>query len=103
MTNSLNTFALDWISPPGETIAELMEEKGWTQNDLSQKLGYASAQVSLLLSGEESITEEVALSLEKVLGGKTSFWLSREAQYRSKLSQQSMAPLVADSLFTKSI
>jgi HTH-type transcriptional regulator / antitoxin HigA len=103
MTNALNTFSPDWISPPGETIAELIEEKGWTQDELSQKLEYSSAQVSLLISGEESITEEVALSLEKVLGGKASFWLSREAQYRSKLSQQSMAPLVADSLFTKSI
>lgn len=65
-----------------------MEEKGWTQDDLSQKLDYSSAQVSLLISGEGSTTEEVALSLEKVLGGKASFWLSREAQYRSKLSQQ---------------
>lgn len=103
MTSALNKFSPDWISPPGETIVELMEENGWTQDDLSQKLGYSSTQVRLLISGEESITEEVALSLEKVLGSKASFWLSREAQYRSKLSQQSMAPLVADSLFTKSI
>ncbi len=80
-----------------------MAEKGWSQADLCKMLDYSSDQVSLLISGEESITEEVALSLEKVLGGKASFWLSREAQYRSKLSQQPMAPLVADSLFTKSI
>jgi HTH-type transcriptional regulator / antitoxin HigA len=103
MTSSLNTFAPDWISPPGETIVELMEEQGWSQADLCQILGYTSDQVSSLINGEGSITEEVALNLEKVLGGKASFWLSREAQYRSKLSQQSMAPLVADSLFTKSI
>jgi HTH-type transcriptional regulator / antitoxin HigA len=103
MTNALNTFSPDWISPPGETIAELMEEKGWTQDDLSQKLEYSSAQVRLLISGEESITEEVALGLERVLGGKASFWLSREAQYRSKLIQKSMSPLVVDSLLTNSI
>jgi HTH-type transcriptional regulator / antitoxin HigA len=103
MTNALNTFAPNWISLPGETISELMAEKGWTQDDLSQKLDYSSAQVSLLISGEKSITEEVALTLEKLLGGKASFWLSREVQYRSKLIQQLMVPLVADSLFTKCI
>lgn len=58
------TFKPDWVSPPGETIADLLEEKDWTQAQLAVKLA-------------------------KVLGGTENFWLNREANYRSQ--QQNIA------------
>lgn len=72
----------DGISPPGETIADVLEEKGWTQTQLCTRLGYTPKHVSLLINGKASITEETALRLERVLGGDMAFWLVREAQYR---------------------
>jgi HTH-type transcriptional regulator / antitoxin HigA len=83
MSNLLTTFTPDWISPPGETIEELMREKGWSELDLARSLRY-SQDIGLLINGQALITEEVALNLEKVLGGSASFWLSREARYRAE-------------------
>lgn len=39
MTEFLQTFTPDWISPPGETIADLIEEREWNQLDLASRLG----------------------------------------------------------------
>ena len=88
MADTLQTFTPDWISPPGETIADLIEEREWSQVDLAKRLGFTTKHVSLLINGKAPITEETALKLESVLGSSTSFWLSREAQYRAKLAQQ---------------
>lgn len=83
------TFKPDWVSPPGETIADLLEEKDWTQAQLAEKLEYTSDYVSQLVNGKAFITEEVAVKLAKVLGGTENFWLNREANYRSQ--QQNIA------------
>jgi HTH-type transcriptional regulator/antitoxin HigA len=88
MAEVLQTFTPDWVSPPGETIADLIEEREWSQADLAKRLGYTTKHVSLLINGKAPITEETALKLESVLGSSASFWLSREAQYRAKLAQQ---------------
>jgi HTH-type transcriptional regulator/antitoxin HigA len=88
MTEVLQPFRPDWISPPGETIADLIEEREWTQADLAKRLGYTTKHISLLINGKAPITEETAIRLENVLGSSASFWLSREAQYRAKLAQQ---------------
>jgi HTH-type transcriptional regulator / antitoxin HigA len=84
MSNLLTTFTPDWISPPGETIEELMREKGWSELDLAQSLRYSKQNIGLLINGQALITEEVALNLEKVLGGSANFWLSRKIQYRTE-------------------
>lgn len=88
MTEFLQPFAPDWISPPGETIADLIEEREWSQVDLAKRLGFTPKHVSLLINGKAPITEDTALKLESVLGSSASFWLSREAQYRAKVAQQ---------------
>jgi HTH-type transcriptional regulator / antitoxin HigA len=81
------TFKPDWVSPPGDTIADLLEEKDWSQAHLAEKLEYTSDHVSQLINGKSSITEEVAVKLAKVLGGTKTFWLNREANYRLQLNK----------------
>jgi HTH-type transcriptional regulator / antitoxin HigA len=88
MAEILQTFTPDWVSPPGDTIADLIEEREWNQVDLARRLGCTAKHVSLLINGKAPITEETALKLESVLGSSVSFWLSREAQYRAKIVQQ---------------
>ncbi|MGV3571404.1 MAG: helix-turn-helix domain-containing protein [Ramlibacter sp.] len=79
-------FAPDWVSPPGETIVDLLEERGWTQNELADRLGYSSKHVSQLVKGHVSLSEEAAVRLHTVLGGSVGFWLAREAQYREHVA-----------------
>ena len=87
MTEATLEFAPDWVSPPGETIADLLEERDWTQVELSERLGYTKKHVSQLINGKAAITEDTALKLTKVLGGTEKFWLNREADYRAQLAQ----------------
>ncbi len=69
----------DWISPPGRTIEELLEERNWTQAQLADRLGVSRKHVSEL---KAAISKASAIKLARVLGSTIGFWLSREAGYR---------------------
>ncbi len=86
MTNTtLQIFSPDWTSPPGDTIADLLEERDWTQAQLAERLGYTTKHVSQLINGKAPVSEQTAIRLERVLGSSVGFWLNREAQYRAQL------------------
>ena len=76
----------NWISPPGDTILDITEERGWTIEQLSQQLNYTIEYTNQLIGGEALIDKDVAIRLEQVLGSTSSFWLNREFQYRMLLS-----------------
>ena len=76
----------DWISPPGNTIADLLEERNWTQAQLADRLGVSRKHVNELVTGKATISEANAIRLARVLGSTVGFWLSREAGYRAALA-----------------
>ena len=88
MTDTNVPFAPDWVSPPGDTILDLIEERGWTQAELAGRLGYTQKHVSQLVKGTVSLTEDAAVRLDRVLGGSVAFWLTREAQYRARCARR---------------
>ena len=82
MTNLSTPFMPDWVSPPGETILDIAEERGWSQKELAARLGFSEKHVSQLIKGDVTLTFETAMRLERVLGSNCNFWLSRENKYR---------------------
>lgn len=91
MTNLAAPFAPDWVSPPGDTILDLIEEREWTQSELARRLGYTPKHVNQLIKGKVPLTEDAAMKLERVLGSTMSFWLTREAQYRERSARLAAA------------
>lgn len=87
MTDLDAPFSPAWVSPPGDTILDLIEEKGWTQAELAMRLGYSQKHVNQLIKGKVPLTEDAALRLERVLGSSVSFWLAREARYRERAAR----------------
>lgn len=81
-------FAPDWVSPPGDTILDLLEECGWTQQQLADRLGYSLKHVNQLIKAKVPLTEDAAVRLQNVLGAPVGFWLTREAQYRERVAVQ---------------
>ena len=75
------------VSPPGETLRDLMEERGLSQAELSRRLGRPSQAINEIVAGKKEITEETALELERVLQVPAHFWLAREARYREYLAR----------------
>lgn len=82
MTELSAPFAPDWVLPPGESILDIAEERGWTQAELAQRLGYSEKHISQLINGKVPLTVDAAQRLERVLGSTMDFWLSLEANYQ---------------------
>ncbi len=78
-----STFTPDWISAPGETIEDILEERGWTKRDFATRTGFTAKHVNELVKGRVSITAEMAERLSRVLGSTPVFWLSSDASYQA--------------------
>jgi HTH-type transcriptional regulator/antitoxin HigA len=80
----VDEFAPDYIPPPGETIADLLEEQETTQTELASRLGVSLKHLNQVVKGNASISAELALGLEKVFSVPADFWLTREAIFRAR-------------------
>ena len=78
----MNDFNPDWASPPGDTIADLMEEQSISLESLAHATGQPLELLSQVLSGSAPISEAMAESLSQALGASGEFWLRRESQYQ---------------------
>lgn len=77
------------VSPPGETLAELLDERGLTQAELATRLHRPAKTINEIIQGTAAITPETAIQLEQALGTPAAFWLTREAHYREYLARRS--------------
>jgi HTH-type transcriptional regulator/antitoxin HigA len=75
-------FQPDWASPPGETIAQVLERQGLSPLQFAERIGRTAEEAEQLLIGNEKITVETAQKLERLLGGSAAFWMIRESHYR---------------------
>lgn len=92
----LATFTSDWVSPPGATIADLLAARRMSPAELARDLGETPERVAALLSGKVALNASLADALGKTLGGSSSFWLTRERQYRDSASRLAAQPTTAE-------
>ena len=95
MATATLTFAPDYISPPGETLEDVLDDRGMTQAELAERTGLSRKTVNEIIKGKAPITPETALHLEHVFGIPARFWNAREHQYREALVRQDEAKLLA--------
>lgn len=84
-------FQPDYASPPGDTLRELLEMRGWTQALLSREMGSSLKHVNRVISGKESVSVAFALALEKLDFASAEFWMHREVDYRVHLARLTAA------------
>ena len=82
-----NEYEPDYVSPPGETLLELLHSLDMSQADLARRTGRPLKTVNEIIKGRTAITPETALQFEKVLKVPASFWNNREKQYREHLAK----------------
>jgi HTH-type transcriptional regulator/antitoxin HigA len=75
-------FAPEIAIPPGETIRENIEYLGMDQEELAARLGITPKHLSNILNGNASLTHEMALKLETVIGPSAQFWMNLENNYQ---------------------
>lgn len=86
MANTL-TYAPDYISPPGETLEDVLEERSMTQAELAERTGLSRKTINEIIKGKAPITPETALHLEKVFDVPAHFWNAREHQYQEAIAR----------------
>lgn len=82
------SFRPTYTSPPGETIADLLDECEMTQTELAKRLGVTLKHVNQVVNGGASISAELALGLEKVFRVPAHFWLNRESLYQADIARR---------------
>lgn len=92
------TFIHDWVSPPGDTISDLLSERGLSLDEFAWRLGESPSFATELLHGRVAITEGIAEALTKLLGASMAFWLAREQNYRDDLRRfvQGQDPIASE-------
>ena len=93
MTKELKPFVTIGL---GETIKDELEERGWTQQDLSDITNMSPKNINHLLNNKISISTEIAKLLSKAFGQSANFWLNLDINYRRHLKKESKQEIEAE-------
>ena len=85
MATKKTGISLDLIIHPGETISDVLEERGISQAELAARTGVSTAHISNVIAGKKDISTKLAMALEYALGVPKSFWLNLQANYDAEL------------------
>ncbi len=66
---------------PGGLVQENIEELGLSVAEAAAGLGVTRPQLYNLLNGKSGVTPEMALRLEKALGGSADLWLQMQVNH----------------------
>ncbi|WP_150001828.1 ImmA/IrrE family metallo-endopeptidase [Iodidimonas gelatinilytica] len=84
MLQNEEAFSPDWRSPPGDTILDILDERGMSIEAFSLLIDETPSFSQSLISGKARITARIALKLSEQLGSTKDFWLTREDQFRNE-------------------
>ncbi|WP_372814970.1 HigA family addiction module antitoxin [Paenibacillus sp.] len=91
-----NDFMPGIAIPPGETLQEALDEQEMTQKELALRLGCTPKHVNSIIKGTASITPDLAIKLETVLGIPTQFWLNLEQIYQESVARIKAIPEIEE-------
>ncbi|MDI4666579.1 HigA family addiction module antidote protein [Xanthobacter autotrophicus] len=73
-TEAMTPWAPDWATHPGEHLAEFIETRGMSQAEFARLAGMTPKLVSTIINGENRVSADSALRLERVTGMKDYIW-----------------------------
>jgi HTH-type transcriptional regulator/antitoxin HigA len=66
---------------PGEMLREALQERGWSQADLSRRSGLTQKHISRVVTGQAGIGTEAALAIEAATGISARVLIRMQADY----------------------
>ena len=82
-----NEYLPDVVTPPGETLQDILDTIGMTKAELAERIGKTPKHIGDIIKHGAPITPATAMELEKALGTPASFWNNRERRYRETLAR----------------
>ncbi len=70
---------------PGETILEIILDRGISQKELSIRTNFTEKHISTVINGRKSISADFAMNLEYALDIPASFWRNLQTNYDLEL------------------
>jgi HTH-type transcriptional regulator/antitoxin HigA len=80
----MTQFNPDWVTAPGETIADILEERSISVQSFGKRMKEPTHIIQGILDGSKPIDSDIAAKLERVLGSSMDFWLKRQEQYEDR-------------------
>jgi len=77
------------IFPPGDTLREVLEDRGMTQYELALETGFSPNHISEVVNGAAPISVKFASALEPVFGVEAQFWMNLQTNYDVDRAQAS--------------
>lgn len=74
--------------PPGEYLAEVIDELNMSQAELAKRMGRPAQALNEVIKGLKAITPETALQLEQVTGVPAHIWTGLEEEYQLTKARQ---------------
>ena len=79
---------------PGEFLAEILDETGFSQAEFARRIGVSPMRVSHVLRGARPVTAELACRFGKAFGQTPQYWLNLQADFDLKTIGPELAPLL---------
>ena len=95
MNRKISQYMPDFVTPPGETLLEMLVERSMTQVELAERTGRPKKTINEIIQGKTIITPETSIQLERVFGVPAEFWTNRESRYRESLAKKEEAERLA--------
>ena len=82
-----SAFNPNWCSAPGDTIKDILEERGTPVFEFARGIHLPLDKTELLLAGDYEIDVWLAGTLSAYFGNSMQFWINRERIYREGLKK----------------
>jgi len=87
MVKNTNSLPLEFIIHPGETLKEIIEDRGMTQKELSIRTGNSAKHISSVVNCLKPISVNFAKKLEYALGIDASFWINLQENHDKEIKE----------------
>lgn len=86
MVKNMNGLSREFIIHPGETLIEILEDRGMSQKELAVRTDVTEAHVSSVVNCQKAMSISFAKKLEYALDIDANFWISLQANYDKEVA-----------------
>lgn len=83
-----NEYIPQSVTHPGETLIDVLEERGMSQAELAERLGRPKKTINRIIKGKTAIMPDTAIQLERVFKIPASFWNNRQRIYNEFIAKK---------------
>jgi len=96
--NKINEYNPQIVLHPSETLKEKLEELGIGPKEFALRTDKPEKTITAILNGSSSITPDMAVQFENVLGIPAHFWLNKQRTYDEYLAREKRKKVVKQAL-----